>query len=347
MTGDRKYDIDFLRVLAIGLLLVYHIGIGFQPWGVFIGFIQSNDSLESIWPVMALMNVWRIPLLFFVSGMGIAFAMRRRNWKELLLERSRRILLPFVFGMLALVPLHQLIWQDFYSQDLAWKPAPVHLWFLGNIFIYVLVLSPLFYYLKNRQEGKFMLVVRCLFAHPLGLLPVTACLVLEAILLQPEPYALYALNLHGFLVGLLAFFFGFLFILSGDVFWQTVSRWRWLYLGLALVLYLIRLLVFDLSAPVFLVAIESSMWIFTLFGLAHRYLKRGSRALSYLSKAAYPVYILHMIFLYLASSLLFPSGLPAWLVFLLVVGLTFSGCFASYEVIRRVAVLRILFGMKA
>ena len=37
--SERRYDIDWLRVIAIGLLLVYHIGIGFQPWGVFIGFI--------------------------------------------------------------------------------------------------------------------------------------------------------------------------------------------------------------------------------------------------------------------------------------------------------------------
>ena len=43
---DRRYDIDWLRVIAIGLLLIYHIGIAFQPWGVFIGFIQSEKPLE-------------------------------------------------------------------------------------------------------------------------------------------------------------------------------------------------------------------------------------------------------------------------------------------------------------
>lgn len=29
----RRYDIDWLRVIAIGLLIIYHIGIGFQSWG--------------------------------------------------------------------------------------------------------------------------------------------------------------------------------------------------------------------------------------------------------------------------------------------------------------------------
>ena len=29
---ERRYDIDWLRVIAIGLLLIYHIAIAFQPW---------------------------------------------------------------------------------------------------------------------------------------------------------------------------------------------------------------------------------------------------------------------------------------------------------------------------
>ena len=66
-TFERRYDIDWIRVMAIGLLLLYHIGIVFQPWGVFLGFLQSREPLEELWPPMALLNVWRIPLLFFVS----------------------------------------------------------------------------------------------------------------------------------------------------------------------------------------------------------------------------------------------------------------------------------------
>jgi hypothetical protein len=46
MLPERRYDIDWLRVIAIGLLIIYHIGIGFQPWGVFIGFIQNEKPLE-------------------------------------------------------------------------------------------------------------------------------------------------------------------------------------------------------------------------------------------------------------------------------------------------------------
>ena len=58
--SDRRYDIDWLRVVAIALLLIYHIAIMFQPWGVFIGFIQSAETSEAIWIPMALLNIWRI-----------------------------------------------------------------------------------------------------------------------------------------------------------------------------------------------------------------------------------------------------------------------------------------------
>ena len=134
---NRRYDIDWLRVIAIGLLLIYHIVIGFLPWGVFIQFIQSNTSLESLWMPMTMLNIWRIPLLFFVSGMGVYFAIRKRNWKQLLVERSKRILLPLVFGVLFIVPLHILLWQKYYNQDIGYSTHLGHLWFLANIFIYV------------------------------------------------------------------------------------------------------------------------------------------------------------------------------------------------------------------
>ncbi len=345
-TAERRYDIDWLRVIAIGLLLIYHIGIGFQPWGVFIGFIQSDPSLESLWPPMALLNVWRIPLLFFVSGMGVGFAIRSRSWKQLLLERTRRILLPFIFGGLSIVPVHILIWQKYYSQDLSYAPGQGHLWFLANIFIYVLVLSPLFFHLKRNENGRFSRAIRSLFSKPWGLLIIVACFVLEAILVGPDNFATYAMTLHGFVLGLIAFLFGFLCIHSGEAFWQNVRKWRWPLLALALAMYLVRYLVFDLEAPNYFAAIESCSWIFAVFGFANKHLNRPSNTLSYLSQGAYPIYILHMIFLYLASYLLFPLEIPVQVKFILVIALTAAGCFISYELIRRVRILRPLFGLK-
>jgi len=346
-TTTRRYDIDWLRVIAIGLLLIYHITIVFQPWGVFIGFIQSNKPLEPLWIPMSMLNVWRIPLLFFVSGMGVCFAIRKRNWGQLILERTRRIFLPFLFGALFIVPIHIFIWQEYYSQDYKFSPGPGHLWFLANIFIYVILLSPVFYFLIKNENGKLERYLNQLFNSPLGFLLIFAAFIVEAIFINPETFEMYAMTLHGFLLGLMAFLFGFCFILAGNAFWKNVLKWRWLFLSLAVTLYLVRVITFDLKAPNYLMSIESNAWIFVAFGFAYRYLNHPGKALSYLSQAAYPIYIIHMIFLYLGCFLIIPLGIPTILKFILIVTFTGIGCFLVYHfIIRRVKFLRPLFGLK-
>ena len=150
----RRHDIDWIRVIAIGLLLIYHIAISFQPWGGMMMFLKSEESMEWVWVGMSALNVWRIPLLFFVSGMGVCFAIRRRHWFGLMKERTLRILVPFLFGMAVIVPLHIFIWQDYYSQILSYVFMPFHLWFLGNIFIYVAIMSPLFLVIKKAYNAE-------------------------------------------------------------------------------------------------------------------------------------------------------------------------------------------------
>jgi peptidoglycan/LPS O-acetylase OafA/YrhL len=347
MLNSRRYDIDWLRVIAIGLMVIYHIAVGFQPWGVFIGFIQNNESLELIWAPMAMLNVWRIPLLFFVSGMGVYFAIQRRDWKALLLERSKRILVPYVFGMLAIVPLHIWLWKNYYHQDMEYVFSPMHLWFLGNIFIYVLIFFPLFFYLKNHPSGKFQKIMDKLMSNPVGLLILMIPFIVEAELVQPESFETYAMNAHGFWIGMIAFLTGFLCVYGGQAFWNTVTKWRWLMLAIAATLYALRFIEGEFNAPYYLKSIESNLWIFTVFGFGHRYLNKPSKALSYLSQSAYPIYIIHMVFLYLASWLIFPLDIPALLKFTLVTAFTFIGCFVVYEfVLRRIKLVRPLFGVK-
>lgn len=343
---NRRYDIDWLRVITIGLLLIYHIAIVFQPWGVLIGFIQSDKSLESIWVPMTMINIWRIPLLFFVSGMGVCFAIRKRSWKQLILERTRRILLPFLFGILFIVPIHIIIWQYYYRQDITYLPAEGHLWFLKNIFLYVILLSPVFFYFINNENKPIVIWIKGLFKKPLGFLLIVIFFALESIFINPEIYELYAMTWHGFALGLISFLFGFIFILSSDTFWPTVLKWRWYFLTLALCFYMIRYFAFDLKTPNYAMSTESTMWIFAVFGFAYKYLNYPSKALHYLSQGAYPIYIVHMIFLYLGSALILPLDITVYFKFILLVVFTFTGSFACYEIIRRISFLRPLFGLK-
>ena len=347
MTLERRHDIDWLRVIAIGLLLIYHIAIIFQPWAMFIGFMKSDESIMGLWTPMTLLNVWRIPLLFFVSGMGLYFAMCKRNWKQLLMERTKRILLPFTFGILAITPLHMLIFQKYYHMPLGYYPHQGHLWFLGNIFVYVLLLLPLFYYLKKHENGKIKKTLSSLMGHPGGPLLISLFFVIEVLLVKPQLFSLYAQTWHGFFNGFLAFLFGFLLMYSGKTFWKTVLKWRWLYAGLAIILYSIRFVLFGTEAPGYLMAIESNCWIFAVFGFGYKYLNKPSKVLSYLSQAAYPVYIIHMFVLYAGAMLILPLEIPIMLKFICIVAFTGLACYLIYEfIIRRIGFLRPLFGLK-
>ncbi|MFT3823332.1 MAG: acyltransferase family protein [Chitinophagaceae bacterium] len=347
LSTDRRYDVDWLRVIAIALLLVYHTSIGFQPWGFMLGFITNDKPIELLWIPMAMLNIWRIPLLFFVSGMGVYFAFRNRSLVQLLRERVTRILVPFLAGTFIIVPVQILIVQHYYHQPLSYIANPAHLWFLGNIFVYVLLLLPVFFYVKKNEKNIFISRVKLLLTNPLCLLVVIAAFIAEALLVAPVLYELYAMTWHGFFLGLLAFFFGFCFALGGAAFSRMLMAWRWLFLTVAIALYLYRVLQVQMKVHDIQLVIESNCWIFSAFAFGYKYLNHPGKVLHYLSEAAYPVYIVHMIFLYLVSVLIFPLHIDVHLKFILVLLLTVAGCFALYEFgIRRINVVRLFFGLK-
>jgi glucan biosynthesis protein C len=344
---NRRYDIDWIRVIAIGLLLIYHVAIGFQPWGIMIGFIANPKSWMELWTPMAMLNIWRIPLLFFVSGMGVYFASQSRSWKTLIAERMRRILIPLIAGSLLIVPLHIYLWQYYYNMPKEYQPGPAHLWFLANIFAYVMLLSPFFQYMKNHSNGKVVGVIKAVLSHPLGLVLVIVVFIAEAWIMDPVPYELYAFTWHGFVLGLIAFFFGFCFVFSGDKFWSMILRSRWVFLAGALLLFAWRLNQFQMRVPQFQLVTESQLWIFSVLSFGHKYLNKPGKVLSYLSEAVYPVYILHMIFLYMGSIFIFPLNVPAPLQFVMVLLFTLTVSMITYEfIVRRVNLFRLLFGLK-
>jgi glucan biosynthesis protein C len=279
--------------------------------------------------------------------MGIYFAMRKRSWKTLLVERIKRILVPFLFGMVAIVPLHIFVFQQYYNVPFGYVPHMGHLWFLGNIFVYLLILLPLFFYLKKKEDGAFKKGLSLLMRNPLGPLSISLFFVAEVLWVKPAVFEMYVQTWHGFFLGFLAFFFGFLLVYSGKAFWQTVLKWHWLYAVLAVALFTIRLTIFELHGPGYLLAMESVCWILSIFGVGYKYLNKPSATLAYLSKAAYPVYIIHMLVLYLGAAIILPLAISVVLKFLAITLFTGLGCYMLYEfVIRRVSFLRPLFGLR-
>lgn len=345
---ERRYDIDWLRVIAIGFLILYHVVISFQPWGSTFGFLVGKNHLPELWGIMSLINVWRIPILFFISGMGVYFAMQKRNWLQLLLERGKRIFLPLIFSSFTVVALQNYAQQYYYQQSpITYAPSVAHLWFLVNILIYVLLLSPVFYHIKEKSTKPIInfLKQKLKLGYPLYLLAIPY--VLEAIIVNPEMYTLYLFSAHGFFLGAVLFFLGFYLVSLGEQLFEMLKKLILVNLFLAIGLWVLRILFYNLESPNWLMAIESLAWMYFAFGLGYKYLNKPSKALNYLTKAVYPIYIIHFLIQNLICIVVFNNGFNVWLeLFLVLIG-TFTFSFICYELfIRRIPYWRVLFGLK-
>jgi hypothetical protein len=345
-SSERRYDIDFLRVVLIGLLLVYHSAISFQSWGVLIGFITNKKSLTALWTPMTMLNIWRIPLLFFISGMALFFSFRNRNWKQLLLERSRRILIPYLAGIFLIVPLQIMLVQYYYLQPVSYQAHPAHLWFLGNIVVYLAILLPFFIYLKRMDAEPVTQRIRACLNVPVLIFILLLFFTGEVVLLKPIMFEMYAMTWHGFFLGMIAFLFGYLFSWAGSTFWQSMVKWRWLFLTIAICLYTYRVSQLPAISASYLLVLESNAWILAILAIGNRYFNQGSRQLSYLRKAAYPIYIIHLFFQFLVCLLLFPLDINLWVKFILVVLFTLLLSLLSYEwILRRFQITRSFFSI--
>ena len=133
-----------------------------------------------------MMNVWRIPLLFFVSRNGGLFCHQKKELEAIDTGKGEKDLNTLHVWDIFIVPIHLLIWQKYYIQDLKYSLNPGHLWFLANIFIYVVLLSPVFFYLKRNEDGKIIRWIKNLLRNPLGILLIVVPFILEALIVKPE-----------------------------------------------------------------------------------------------------------------------------------------------------------------
>lgn len=347
-SAQRRYDIDWLRVIAIGILLVFHIMVMYQSYANYIGFIQSPKLLETLLIPLSLSSVMRIPLLFFVSGMGVFFSLRKRTWTQLLGERTLRILLPLVFGSLAIVPIHKYIYALYSGEAFSYRFDFGHLWFLFNIYMYVLWFLALFYFVKEIESSRFCDFLRRITKKtPFAVYAIALPYIIEALTIPSDiPYVLYFDSRVGLLLGAVAFLLGLTFVMIGDVAWKAFAKLKYFSLGLGLTLFVTRVFMVEAQWPHILSALESLSWIFAIFGLGYTNMNKPGRLLSYLSPAAYPLYIVHMAFLYWGAYLFFPVIENPWLSLITITIFTFAGSFVAYEIIRRVFFLRPLFGLR-
>lgn len=97
----RRYDLDWLRILALATLVFYHIGMFYVlDWEWHVKSPVQSTVLQD---VMILTNQWRMSLLFLVSGMVLALTLNNKSRGSQLRTRSYRLLIPLIFGMCVVV----------------------------------------------------------------------------------------------------------------------------------------------------------------------------------------------------------------------------------------------------
>lgn len=367
----RRYDLDWLRVIVFGLLIFYHVGMFFVPWG---WHIKNNEIYDWLRYPMLFVNQWRLPILFVISGMGTAYALQQRNAWQFIGERCKRLLIPLIFGMLVVVPPQVYFerlsqgqfsgsyfdfWPDlafegvYPTGNLSWH----HLWFLPYLLCYSILLTPVFIYLRNHPESRLLKQMHKLAASPARLYLLILPLYLLESLVEPFFKVTHNLTNDWFTFSnfLLLFLYGFLLISVKESFWNTVKQYRrnFLIIGLSGFSLMISIrLIFADSTPVHFIEALFKVtgfwsWILALIGYAAQYLSHNSRILTYSNRAVYPFYILHQsititIGYYLKN--LDWGLLPK--ASIMVLG-TFLISWLFYEfLIRRIRLLRLLFGIK-
>src|ERR1700716_739315 len=99
--AERRVDLDWVRIAAFGLLILYHVGMLYVSWQF---HIKSAHRITALEPLMLLLNPWRLALLFLVSGAATRFMLGKYAIGPLLRSSTSRLLIPLMFGMLLIVP---------------------------------------------------------------------------------------------------------------------------------------------------------------------------------------------------------------------------------------------------
>ena len=239
----RRYDLDWLRVIVFGLLIIFHIAIGFDEIGITV-YGYANDQLGGMWLSLFLLftHVWRLPLLFLIAGMGTCFAFGSRTTREFLNERSFRLLVPLVFAMIFVLIFPRYV--QFLSSSgteiafaeyvkgwfgkLVFISHPQHLWFLVNLFIYSLICAPIFSSIRRSPDGRIGSIVKQCFKvkNGIGLLLIMPLpLVFVEFLIRPFLPGVVGLG-YEFFWYLVLFVIGYLCITAKEEFWESLEKIR-------------------------------------------------------------------------------------------------------------------------
>ncbi len=378
-SAERLYFLDWVRILAFFLLIVYHVGMYYVSWDWHVKSVHANDALE---PLMMLSSPWRLSLLFLVSGVASGYMATRMRAARFLRQRSVRLLVPLLFGMLVIVPpqayfevIEKLAYQGSYLDfmrlyvsayngfcrdgECLVLPTWNHLWFVAYLWAYTLVLAALMALAGERFRALAQRCAAWLHGWRLIVLPAVVLGLVRAALLPhfETTHALVDDWYNHANYGVL-FVLGALLSLTPAV-WPRFDAMRWSALGLALAGWGVMVVYYALPEamvmhpdvvnwhPFMRGVYALSAWcaMVAACGFAHRHLNWDHPARAWLTEAVFPVYILHQSLIVAMAHGMKPAHLHPAVEALALTVLTLTISFGVFAAVRRVALLRPLFGL--
>ena len=375
-TSQRQTYLDWLRILSIAGVLLFHSAMPYDSYDWW--HIKNKETSNLFMEFVLFMHLWRMPLLFFISGTVSYYMMKNRSSLSFIGLRLRRLFIPLVVGMLVVVPPQIYMervskgytgsYWDFYKTVFNFVPYPKgsfswhHLWFIAYLFLYDLFFAPVFAWLASPKAAAFKEGLKTLAKGKLIYLIALPSITWYALLTLTH----HATNdlVHDWCYFVYWLFFvlaGFICIIQPALMDSLERNRRFAlaigFLGLLLVDYL-RWNKFEpldrtdvhgfwLIASNALRPITTWGWVFGLIGYGKRYLNKKASALDYLNQAVYPFYIIHqtviVVLVYYIVQL--PDDILSKYVF--TVGMTFFVTMGIYHLlVRPYNVMRFLFGMK-
>ncbi len=374
---SRRHDLDALRVLALISLIAYHCAMLYvAEWDWHIKSTYLAEWLQ--WPMLA-MNRWRMALLFLISGLAIGLYQPARHPGRFALARTWRLFVPLVFGMFVTVPIQAYCqgvtngtidpgygafilryWQvqpwpaggwDGAESGITWN----HLWYLAYLWIYTLALTALLPLLESAPGRRLQAWLGGLRGVALVLVPAVP-LVVYIVVLMPRFEATNALLDDWFQHAqfFTVFVYGYALARS-EAFWSELARLRrplgWA--AVAMIAVYVPILKSDIEfGEVALTVVRCLrgvlVWTVLLAILAwsRHTLDRPFRWLPYASEMVFPWYVIHQTATVAIAYWLVPMRVGAALESTLVVGGTLAACLLGGEIVKRIGVLRPLFGLK-
>jgi len=371
---QRRYDIDWLRVLAMLTIFLYHCARFFneEDWHV-----KNNELSFGISVGVDVVGQWTMPLFFTISAISAYYALGHRSAGQFIKERFKRLVVPLLFGSFVIIaPLQVWIervthgdftgsFLDFYfphyfrgfyefGGNFAWMG--IHLWYLEMLFLFSLITLPLFLYLRGDRMRGPMSRIASFFGRPGAIFLLVTPLIIMGLLVNLQPQGVGRRDFGGWspLIYLVFFIQGY--VLACDPqFRRAIERQRVaaLMLGVAATLLGAYLLLSETVPssrhPVLAVlrGCNSWCWLLAILGFGSRHLDFTNGVLKYSNEAVLPFYIMHQTAIVSIGFLIANLSLGVATKFAILSVSSFVVVVGIYHLaIKRVTILRVLFGMR-